>query len=175
MRFKAAAPAAVAVLQPALPARAAEPLPPDVPPDVPDDMVAVWQVQGDSNNIWIDYDVDFSARLESLHLAGGGTFEHMPGQKHKYSYDLAAMIQTHVTNTTRRVMRRVLMPRAAFSRTRELQAEVTETNAAIWRDWEQQSQRRQASRTPAPGRGQRQVQPARAGDPWSSWRPCGNR
>ena len=78
--------------------------------DATQQSVIVWQVAGDKQHAWTDFDTAFSERLEQTYRTNAGPFEAQPRHRRIFRYDPARMLQTNTFYTSQRVMRRVLVP-----------------------------------------------------------------
>ena len=75
----------------------------------PGEWALVWQVQGDTDGVWIDYDLKYACDLEERYRGDGQTFKRTPGNNIEFSYDVKQMSQHNHKYHTRRVMRRVMI------------------------------------------------------------------
>ena len=97
-----------------------------------------WQLQGVTANSWIDYALEFASDLEGVARRGGPAWNHRPGRTHEYRYDPVNRVQTHVDNTTKRVMRRQVVDIEEYNRAAATQATVERHNNQVWERWEGQ-------------------------------------
>ena len=108
-------------------------------------MVIVWQVAGDTPRAWIDFDTALSEPLERTHRARAVAFEEQPGTRHRYRYDPLNMLQTNVSYTTQRVMRRAFVPIDHWFSSGMHRATVETNMKRMWSEWEAANDGGQAS------------------------------
>jgi hypothetical protein len=100
--------------------------------------VPIWQVQGDQPRQWLDYNQEFSSILEEKFRQGAPPFEHQPGARHVYTYDVVSMLQVNKYYRSRRVMRRLMVDAAEQNRTQEALAQCKTYQEQLWADYETQ-------------------------------------
>ena len=109
---------------------------PQVLLDATQQSVIVWQVAGDKQHAWTDFDTAFSERLEQTHRTNAEPFEAQPGHRRRFRYDPVRMIQTNTFYSSQRVMRRVLVPIDHWFESVEQRITVEADMARMWAAWE---------------------------------------
>lgn len=128
--------------------------PPQQYPEASPDWAAVWQVQGDKPNTWVDYDAEWSRRLEEAFQTGKATFEARPGAAVTFSYDTNTSIQTNLETSGQRYMRRCLVEKFLKKNESGRLTAIEASNKANWTG-DRLKARRKKSRSPPAGSGER--------------------
>ena len=99
----------------------------------------VWEVQGDTDGVWIDYDLQYACDLEAKYRGDGETFERTPGKNIEFAYDVKQMLQHNLKYNTRRVMRRMIIKLVHLAAARKSIQDQVDYNKKSWTDYQSQT------------------------------------
>ena len=99
----------------------------------------VWEVQGDTDGVWIDYDLQYACDLEAKYRGDGATFKRTPGKNIEFAYDVKQMLQHNLKYNTRRVMRRMIIKLVHLAAARKSIQDQVDYNKKSWTDYQSQT------------------------------------